>query len=374
MSRQNKLIKWYKEKDKNNKVIEVVPGELIIEYKKAKFGKNGLNAFGDIIESGVSDNNSMLKADIDEDTIEVIENDDKILYKSKLKGFVSFKNNLLTIDNKLKMAKLSRLDSAVDKDEDNNIEVYVSQKDTNKDSIGEGVHLQSEVIHITGHVGSKSVLEALNLQIDGATHKSSVQYAKDALINRHKGTLRSNTAKIKLLEGGVVHASKVDVEVALGGHIYAEDVTITQVKSYLKVYASNSITINLVSGEDNIFKINYKDIPIMTNKMKYLENEIGDLKYKLEAADRNAHTQIPYLKRQIKDIRAKQDQIRNTTLNAKITIQKPLRGLNTIVFTLESDDEIVYKTDARLYKPFFVELNEDILTLQPVNKTITIKS
>ena len=371
--RTSKLVKWYEEKSLNRQIIEVDANEIIVEYKKAIFGKNGFDSFGEIIKSGSGHNTDDCQADIDEETIKIIENNDKKLYKSKVKGFVNFSNNILRIDNKIRMRKLSRIESIVAKDEDNNIEVHIEQHDTNTDSIGEGVQLQSEVIHVTGHVGAKSVLEALNLQIDGATHQSSVQYAKDAEINRHKGTLRSNTAKIKLLEGGEVHASKVEIEVALGGSIHAEDVTINQVKNHVKVYASNSINIKSVTGEDNIFKINYRDVPVLTNKLSYLDKEIQELKLELESASKHTKSQIPILKQKIKDIRHIQDKIRDTAKYAKISIEKPLKGLNTIIFTLNTGDEIVYKTDAVMYKPFYIDVNNDKLTLHPVNKTISLK-
>jgi len=373
LSRQSRLVLWYEEKNSNHQVIEVDKGEVLLEYKKAIFGKNGFNSFGQVIESGFSNNKEDYQYHTDDKTIEIIENDNTKIYKSKVKGFVHFAKNILSVDNKLKMRNLSRVQTSISKNEDNNIEVFVAQNDTNKDSIGEGVELQSEVIHVTGHVGAKSTLEALNLQIDGATHKDSIQYAKDAIINRHKGTLRSNTAKITLLEGGEVHASKVEVGVALGGSIYAENVIIGQVKSHLKVYASNSIEIKLVSGEDNIFKINYKDVPVMNDRLMFLEDEVQSLKYKLEGASKHTHTDVPKLKQKIKEIRLKQDKIKESAKYAKITIHKPLQGLNTIIFVLETDDEIIYKTDAVLYKPFYIDVHDDIITLHPVNKTVSIK-
>ena len=73
-----------------------------------------------------------------------------------------------------------------------------------------------------------------NLQVDGATHKDSKQFAKSANINRHKGTLRCSAANISLLEGGVVHATTVNIDSSLGGTVYAQDVTISNVKHNLK--------------------------------------------------------------------------------------------------------------------------------------------
>jgi hypothetical protein len=374
ISRQSKLIMWYKEKNQNHQVIEVEAGELILEYKKGIFGQNGFNAFGEVIDSGYAQNRDDFEYDIDENSIEIVENKDKKMYKSKIKGFVHFSNNLLSIDNKVRMRNLSRIQTSVTENEDNNIEVHVAQHNTDEDSIGEGVKLQSEVVHITGHVGAKSVLEALDLRIDGATHKTSLQYAKDAVINRHKGTLRCNNAKINLLEGGTVHGSNVEIHTSLGGAVYAENVIINVVKSHLKVYASNSITIKLVTGEDNIFKISYKNVPVVMKKLHYLEQEVEELKYQLEGATKHTASEIPILKQKIKETRLKQDDIKNNVKKAQITIEKPLRGLNTIIFTLDSGDEVVYKTDPILYKPFYIEVNNYNLTLHPVHKTISLES
>ncbi|WP_229860203.1 flagellar assembly protein A [Candidatus Sulfurimonas baltica] len=374
ISRNSKLIMHFLKKQNNHQVAEVNEGEVLVEFIKPIFGKNGLNAFGEIITNNYSNNKDDLEADIDSDTIEIIEDEKTKIYKSKIKGYVQFNKKELYIDNKLKISKLSRVQNALAKDEDNNIEVTVSQNDTSIDSIGEGVRLTSESIHINGHIGAKSVLEAVNLKIDGATHTESIQKAKFADINRHKGKLRCHKAKIKLLEGGVIHATHVEVEASLGGTIYAEDVIIGHVKNNLKVYASNSITIRLVSGEDNLFKINYRDIPTLNSKLNFLDKEIEDLKYTLDGALKHTQSQVPILKDKIKKLQNQKYKIVNSAKSAKITITEPLKGLNTITFTLNDKDELTYKTDARLYKPFYIEESEDYIILHPTNKKIPTES
>ena len=44
VTRESKLIYWFKERDNQNQIIEVEDNELLIEFKKPIFGKNGLNA------------------------------------------------------------------------------------------------------------------------------------------------------------------------------------------------------------------------------------------------------------------------------------------------------------------------------------------
>ncbi len=374
ITRTSKLVKHYLKKENNAQVIEVEVGEVLVEYIKPIYGKNGLDAFGEIIRNDYGNNQEDLHVEVDLDSIEIEENDNHKLYKSKIKGFVYLDDKKFYVDNRIKMKRLSRVQEKVAKDEDNNIEVLIEQHDTNIDSLGEGVELTSETIHIKGHVGAKTKLAATNLVIDGATHGDSYQEARIAEINRHKGKLRCQKAKIKLLEGGEVYATDVDVEAALGGAIYAENVTIRNVKNNLKIYASKSITIHKVSGEDNLFKINYKDVPTLNAKYKFLTNDIEDLKFKLEGAMKHSKKLIKPLKEKIKELQNQQKQIQNSAFEAKITIEEPLNGLNTIAFTISDDDELIYKTDARRYKPFYLEKTDTTITLHPTDKKISLDS
>ncbi len=372
VTRESKLVYWFKEKGNQNQIIEVEDNEVLIEFKKPIFGKNGLNAFGEEVNGGSGSNSDDLEATIDPQSIKIQENEKSKFYKSSRRGYVHFDGNNLSVDNKIKMSKISRNQTAIASEEENNVEVMISQNDTTKDSIGEGVELVSETIHINGHVGAKSTLEAINLKIEGATHQDSKQFSKYADINRHKGTLRCHEAKIKLLEGGEIHATKVDIEACLGGSIYAKDVTIGLVKSNLKVYASHSITVKDVRGEDNLFKINYRDIPVLNSKINLINADIENLKYKLEEAGRHSQTKVPHIKKEIKNLQNEQNNIELSYVDAKISIEKPFSGLNNIVFVINNDNEIKFKTDALAYTPFYLEIEEDKITLIPTDKSISL--
>lgn len=374
ITKSAKLIMRFEQKETNLQVIEVEEDEVLVDYIKPVFGRNGFNAFGEIVSNSYLKNSSDLKCRVDQNSIKIVEDDEKKSYISKVKGYVHFNKDSFYIDNKIEMKRLSRVQNSVAKEQDNNIEVIISQHDTSLDSLGEGVELVSEKIHINGHIGAKSSLKAINLIIDGATHKDSVQESKYATINRHKGKLRCHSAKIKLLEGGEVHATNVEVQDSLGGTIYAQNVTLNHVKNNLKIYASDSITIKHVSGEDNLFKISYKDIPTLKSKYHFIEKEIDDLKYKIESASKHSQQQVPILKNEIHKLKAEQEKIINSVKSAKITIQDPLKGLNTIVFTLPNGEELIYKTEARAYEPFHLVESGDYITLYPTTKKIAIES
>jgi len=372
ITRPSKLIFWFKEKEHKSEVIEVEENELLVEYKKPVYGKNGFNAFGEYIDTDFATNVDDLQARVDENFIRIEENTTTKRYISKIRGYVHYDGSELLVDNRIKISEISRHRDLVDDLENNNIEVIVAQHDTNRDTIKEGVNLVSQRIHVDGFVGAKSRLEAVTLDIEGATHQESEQYAKYATINRHKGTLRCHEAKISLLEGGVVYATTVTIDSSIGGSVYAQDVTIGHVKNNLKVYASNSITVRLVSGEDNIFKINYRDIPILKSKIKFIDNDIENLKYKLQEAKRHSLSRVDDIEKEIRTLKSEKAAIQNSYKNATITVKEAFRGLNNIIFTIDASHEIAYKTDAKSYTPFYLQIKENLITLHPIEKSIAI--
>jgi len=375
ISQVGDLVMHFKNKESNKQLIEVEAGEVLVKYTKPLYGKKGFDSQGKIIDSGVGTNLNDLKVLIDQESIYIEEDNNYKLYKSKIKGYVSLTDIKFMVANKVSMSQISRLSKSIsNEDEDNNIEVFISQYDTDQDSVGAGAVITSETVHVNGHVGANSIIETANLKIDGATHKDSIQFAKNAIINRHKGTLRCNNAKISLLEGGKVHATTVNIESSLGGEVYAKDVTIGLVKNNLKVYASNSITLNLVSGEDNLFKISYRDIPILMSKIELLEEDIKHLKFSLGEAKKHNISEVKNIEEKIIDLKHEQNQCKHSTKNAKITIKQPLRGLNTLIFTLENGDEILYKTSPKAYEPFYLQYTDDKIILHPANKTFALNS
>ena len=366
LSAQSHLNLIYKNKNfEDHQLVEVDKDELILEYTKPIYGCNGFNCYGKQIEHGALQANSFdLK--IDEESIEVSEQENMLILKSKKRGFVDFQDNHIAVNNVVTVKKINRIQSKITDDENNDIKVFVAQSDATQDSVGEGVKLISERIHVSGHTGANSVLEATELIIDGATHKDSVIFAKNASINRHKGTLRCNSANIKLLEGGKVHATYAEIGTCLGGSIFAKDVVIDHVKNHLIVYASNSITIRLISGEDNNFIIDYSNIPVVTSEISFIDADIDDLKFQLEEDIKRNGTQVKVIGTKIKELRDKKNLIKNSSLDASITIKNPLNGLNIIKFILPNNEEIIYKTLPKKYEEFHLQVSEDKVTLLPV--------
>lgn len=366
LSAQSHLNLIFQSKDSgDHQLVEIEPGETILEYKKPIYGSNGFNCYGKQIEHGELQANSFdLK--IDEESIEVSEHENMLILKSKKRGFVDFCDNHIAVSNLLTIGKVNRIQSKITDDENNDIEVYIAQNDVTQDSVGEGVKLISERIHVSGHTGANSILEATELVIDGATHKDSMIIAKNAFINRHKGTLRCNRADIQLLEGGKIHATYAEIGTCLGGTIYAKDVVIDHVKNHLTIYASNSITIRLISGEDNNFIIDYSKIPVVASEINFITADIDDLKFQLEEEIKRNGKGVENIKTKIQALRAQKNLIKNSTLSATISIKNPLSGLNVIKFVLPNNEEIIYKTLPQKYEEFHLQISEDKVTLLPV--------
>ena len=372
VSQPSKVINHYKEK--NEKLAEVEESELIITYIKPIYGTAGLNAMGQRIIHGHTNNPAKLEYQVDDKNIRVQESKSEIHYYSRKKGFVSTLNNILTISNKIVVENINRVEGKLTKKEENQVSVVISQTDVTRDGIGEGVELVSESIHITGHMGAKSSIEAKDVVIDGATHNSAFVTAKTAKINRHKGTLRCHKAEINSLEGGTIYATHVKVNAALGGQVCAEHVVIKSLKHNLKVFASKSITIERILGEDNHFIIDYRKLPILQSKLQFLTEEYEELSWKYEDAKKHSSDKLAQRK---EELTKKEDEIKALKLShfdAVITIMAPVDGLNTIEFSIpEKQKSLIYRTkESKTFEPFYIRQDEDKIVLEPVGVHIEL--
>ena len=374
VSEPSKVINHYKEKNKTEKISEVEGSELIITYVKPIYGEAGLNAMGQRISHGATNNLAKIEYKIDKKSISVQENKGEIRYYSKKRGFVSTLNNTLTISNKIVVKDINRVEGKLTKKEENEVSDIISQTDVTRDGIGEGVELVSKSIHVTGHMGAKSSVEAKDIVIDGATHNTAFVTAKTAKVNRHKGTLRCHKAEINSLEGGTVYATHVKINAALGGQVCAEHVTIKSLKHNLKVFASKSITIERILGEDNHFIIDYRKLPILQSKLQYLTDEHNDLSWKYEDAKKHSPEKLAQLK---EELLKKEDEIKAIKLShydAVVTIMAPIDGLNTIEFSIpEKQKSLIYRTKiSKTFEPFYIHQSEDKIILEPVGVEIDL--
>jgi hypothetical protein len=364
----------FQRKNIDRQLKEVEAGELLVEFTKPVYGRAGLNAFGRRVSPGSVKNDPFLGCEIDDATIATAEDAQSIRLYSKKRGYVDYTPEQIEISNRLTLDTIKRVHSQVAKEEENEVEVVITQNDITQDSVGEGVHLTSERIHISGHIANRAKVEAKTLVVEGATHHGSHLYAHEAVINRHKGVLRCHRADVKLLEGGELHATHVHVETALGGCIYAKRVTLGNVRHHLKVYASDSIIISSINGEDNLFVIDYKKVPIVLSHLQYIEEDIEEQRYHLrEAKRRRDKDAADKTNKRIIALKTEIEEIRESSFGAAVTIKHTVRGLNTITFVLPERKTLTYRTrEGTTYEPFFLETRDETVTLQPVGASVTL--
>jgi len=374
ISQPSEVIYHYKEKMADEQVKEVEESELVITYKKPIYGAAGLNASGQRIAHGETNNLAKLEYQIDTKSIDTKESKTEIRYYAKKRGFVSLLNNILSISNQLIVKDLTRVEGRLTKNEQNEVAVVISQADVTRDGLGEGVELVSESVHITGHMGANSSVEGKEITIDGATHIESFVTAKNATINRHKGTLRCHKADINSLEGGTVYATHANINTSLGGKVYAEHVTIKSLKNNLKVFATKTITVERILGEDNHFVIDYRKLPVIQSKLQFLLDEKEDLNWAHEEAKKHSPQKLESLKNELAQKEVEINEIKLCHYNAVITIMAPVSGHNIIEFAIpEKQKSLIYRTnETKSYEPFSIHKTEDYIVLEPVGVKIEL--
>jgi hypothetical protein len=231
--------------------------------------------------------------------------------------------------------------------------------------------LECASLHILQDVEEGSIVETNQLLVDGTTARYSSQFSRRAKINKHKGTLRCHHAEIDTLDGGEVHATYVHINNSLGGTIYAQDVTIDNVHEGLSIFASNSITINLINGSHNTFTIDYTQVPILNSKLELIEHDLSTLTNELQEAKKHNHSIVDKLHE--KTIQLEKDKIIifESYKTAKITLHGAVDENNKIRFTVNGST-LEHTTTKQTYLPFNLSTDDSTITLHPTNQTINL--
>lgn len=243
-----------------------------------------------------------------------------------------------------------------------------------KENVEDGVECDSKNLHIINDAKEYSIIEATELKIDGKSVKGSLQFAKNAQIHTHKGSLRCSHAKIENLDGGEVHATKVEISTASSGSIYAQDVIIDTVLDNLNIYASNKIEIKNLKGSNNTLKINYRDIPILNSKLDLINEDIDDLTQNLQNISKDRISYINILQKEIDELKIQREAIINSVNKASITIDGRSSKNNKIIFTIDEKTQLEFITQDKEYKKFFIRIDNNTIILEPTNIFIDLKS
>jgi hypothetical protein len=274
----------------------VLEGDLLIEYIKPKKGKPGRNCRGEFMEPAEPEIKHAPDFTVN-DTIEVIDNQDNILYRAKTSGYISFDAKMYQIKSDMDVGEISfKATGSISTGLDSEVCLSVKENDSQKDAIGSGMEVEVSEIDIKGNVGQNAKVHAKRASIDGQTHKTSEIRANDLTINVHKGLALGDNIKISRLENGVVEGKKVEIAQAIGGNIRAKDIEIGICMSHVKATASRLIEIQKLQGSENIFTID----PLMQKDkeegLSENKNEINELKISVNEIKKEVDRYIKLVK------------------------------------------------------------------------------
>lgn len=240
---------------KRGYIISAVENELLIEYVKPKKGENGRNCRGERLipkEPVVRYEPTFGVGEL----INVIDKPERIEYRAKTGGYVTFEGGIYNIRTEVDISEISfKTTGSIDTQLDADVSINVKEKDVLKDAIGMGMDVTVNVINIDGSIGPNAKVTARRATVEGQVHQSAIITADELSINILKGTAHGKEVHITRLEHGIVDAEKVTVSQATGGKIRAKEVVIDVLGSHVKITASHKIEIMKMIGGENQFII-----------------------------------------------------------------------------------------------------------------------
>ncbi len=303
----------------------VLEGDILMEYIKPKKGKAGRNCRGEFLEPPEPEVKFAPDFNID-DTIEIVDNKENIIYRAKASGYISLDANTYKIKSEMDVGEISfKTTGSISTGLDSDVSLSVKENDSQKDAIGSGMDVEVKEIDIKGNVGPNAKVIAKRATIEGQTHKSSYIKADDLTINVHKGAAVGDIIKITRLEHGSVDGKKVEIVQALGGNIKAKDIEIGLCASYVKATASRLIEIKKLHGSENIFTID----PLLQEDKKDGFSENKDEINQLRISVKEIKNEVEKYQRLVRDNTASFNEVKKRLMHYKKNgIKMPAAFLN----------------------------------------------
>lgn len=310
-----------------NMYAAVEKGECIVEYRKAKDGKNGRSFLGEVLRPTPIQAANKPKFETT-DNVEVQEDDDCIKYISKINGYVIMDALLLDVTDTLSVQRVTFKETGDIEGEDETT-VKISEDRAIYDGIDSGVVVEGDHIELQGSIAGGAVIRAKLAEVHGHTHKTSKIFAQKAKIKLHRGYLKAQQAMVNRLEHGQIDGISVKINENMGGLVRAKKVYINNLTSNIKVFATELIDIREISGEGNVLTIDPSVIEVMKTKKKEAidpQIRIDTLKHEIKAIRRDFDSKTVQFKRKSTEVNAQVMQYKkmNTSLPAflKTTLAK----------------------------------------------------
>jgi uncharacterized protein (DUF342 family) len=296
----------------------VETGELLAEYVKPKNGTAGRDFRGNYIPILKARRNFRPILDPDPEAIDVVEDERSVKYYAKRCGYVVYRQRggTLTIGDTIELEAVNfKTTGNIQAGLDREVKIKIEGEDAFEDHIGPNTKIEASEIELSGSVANGAEVRAVKIKVAGQTHGTSSIFAETATIGVHKGMLEAKTVKIDRLEHGRVSADDVEVDLAIGGMIWARRIVVGVLHSHATLIASERIEIRrLIGGENHIYieaaanAADRKRLQTLMTEDKVSDREVNAAFHKY---DRNRvmllrhRTQFDQLKERIESDRAK---------------------------------------------------------------------
>ncbi|WP_024786675.1 flagellar assembly protein A [Lebetimonas sp. JH369] len=319
---QGEVVYHYKKNEtavKKELIYPVKEGEVLIEIKKPKPGKNGRNCRGKIILAEKVKDFEIPSIGYDQKTIKKEEDNEKIVFIALKNGYLYNDSGVFIIKDEMEIKQINIKTGDVTGAKESDIKIDVKESDALKEAIGDNTTVETTTLIVRGNVGNSALIKCKDLKIMGQTHQKSKIYTQKGEINIHKGYVEADEIKITRLENGIVRANKAVISQVVGGEIFAKKVEIEILGSHLKCYALEEIKIHTLKGSENKLIISPAEVlgeNIDTDKLqKKLEEIKRDLRINIEVYNKRL--------RVLKENKSSVDELE------KLYLQNKTKGIKT---------------------------------------------
>jgi len=233
----------------------VQSGSAVVEFIKGKRGEAGRNCKGEYVAVKEIERLENPPFSIDE-SIRSVDLGGSIVYYAQKNGFVDMGGGVLSIKESVEVDSVNLRDTgSIEASKDSNTTLNVSSVSFDDDSVAPNMVIESKIVNVQGSVGAGATVSGEEVSIKGQTHQSAIIRGDKVYVKRNKGQIFAKDAIVDVLEGGVVVAEKISVRNALGGDIKGAVVLVALCGSNIKIFATDSITVERIGGEGSIFTI-----------------------------------------------------------------------------------------------------------------------
>jgi len=353
----------------------VQKGDIIIEYIKAKEGRNGRNCKGELLKVKEPVQKYSIDFSVSEN-IEKKEDENRIIFVAKKDGYVNKEGDKYDINDNMEIEEVSfKTTGSIEANLESNVKINIKESDVLKDAIGPGMSVETTEIIVEGNIGSGAVVKAKKAQIGGQTHKNASVFADELDISVHRGYAEGKDINIKRLEGGRVNAKTVKIDQAIGGEVIAERIFIKQLVSNVTLIASEIIEISELKGTNNKFVIDptrvlgfYEKINQLKEKLKKIESVINITK----KAIRDKKFLIDKNKEPAQLVKQKIIELKQFGQEPAKTLMKKIRDFQQLITTYNAllEKYKKYKNERESIKKEIEDIQSTILKAKIINHSI----